>query len=84
MLMRVTLADCSAKIGDYLDARMTHEELVTWSRAAMAALDIPALEYNDIMSLLQDVSASTPESMRNAAKNYRAFTSPLRTGFPRN
>lgn len=83
MIARVTLADCSAKIGEYLDSTITHEQLVEWGREAMMAIDIPPSELTEIMNLLQDISLSTPQSLRQAAKHYRALTSPLIRGFPR-
>lgn len=83
MITRVTLADCSGKIGEYLDGALSHEQLVEWAREAMLATDIPSTESAAMMDLLQDISLSTPRSLREAAKHYRAFTSPLTRGIGR-
>jgi hypothetical protein len=82
MLQRVTLADCAAQIGAYLDGRLTHAEIVEWARAAMLALEMPAPEQRQIMDLLQDISASSEQSFVRAAKEYRKLTSPLLAGPP--
>jgi hypothetical protein len=82
MPTRVTLADCSAKIGDYLEQRITHGQLVEWAGAAMLAEQMPPHEQQAIMDLLQDLCRSTPKSLANAAKNYHRMTSPLVRGMP--
>ena len=68
MIFRVTLAICAAKIEDCMEGRLTHEELCSWAREAMIATDIPPAEYDEIMSLLQDINASTKETLRVAFK----------------
>lgn len=83
MILRVTLKDCGAKIEDYMESRITHDELREWARDAMMAMDIPKEEYAELMTLLQDINASTPENLRNAVKNYKRFTSPLVQGLPK-
>jgi hypothetical protein len=83
MILRVTLKDCGAKIADYMESKLTHDELREWARDAMMAMDIPREEYAELMTLLQDISASTPENLRNAIKNYKKFTSPLVQGLPK-
>ena len=80
MVKRVTLADCAAKVGEYLDSTITHEQLIEWGREATMASDIPPTEIGEIMDLLQDISLSTPRSLREAAKHYRALNSPLMRG----
>jgi hypothetical protein len=82
MIRKVTLADCAAKIGDCLDQRLTHEQLLEWVRDAMMAEEIPPPEYERVMELLMDLSVSTPRSFARAAKEYRALTSPLVKGVP--
>ncbi|HSH93395.1 MAG TPA: hypothetical protein VK968_04565 [Roseimicrobium sp.] len=82
MVLKVTLKDCAEKIGDFMESRITHEELVEWSRRAMLAIDIPKNEYEELMSLLQDISVSTPKNLRSAVKHYKAFTTPLQPPFP--
>ncbi len=77
MLHRVTLADCSARIGDYLESRLSHGQIVEWSREAMLAQEMPCHEQAAIVDLLQDISLSTPQSLASAAKNYRRLASPL-------
>lgn len=83
MILRVTLADCAAKIEDCMEKRITHEELREWSRDAMMAMDIPPQEYEEIMALLQDINTSTAENMRVAFKHYKKFNSPLTKGLPK-
>jgi DNA-binding transcriptional regulator YdaS (Cro superfamily) len=83
MILRVTLADCAAKIEDSLEGRITHEELQQWSRDAMLAIEIPPQEHEELMALLQDMSVSTRETLRMAIKHYKAFTSPLTKGLPK-
>ncbi len=83
MILQVTLADCGAKIEDCMEGRLTHDDLRQWARDAMMALDIPRQEYEEVMALLQDINASTPENLRVAFKHYRAFNSPLAKGVPR-
>lgn len=83
MVLRVTLTDCGAKIEDCMEGRLTHEELCSWAREAMIATDIPPAEYEEIMSLLQDINASTKETLRVAFKHYKAFSSPLTKGLPK-
>jgi len=82
MLKRVTLADCSAKIGDYLEQRLTHGQLVEWAGEAMLAEQMPAHEQQAIMDLLQDLCRSTPKTLASAARNYHRMTSPLVRGMP--
>ncbi|NJN05688.1 MAG: hypothetical protein HC814_03900 [Rhodobacteraceae bacterium] len=67
----ITLADCSTQIAAYLDARITHVEIVSWAREAMFAENMPPAENAAIMDLLQDISASTEQSMAGAADTYR-------------
>jgi hypothetical protein len=81
-MQRVTMADCAAQIGGYLDGRLTHTDVVEWARAAMLASEMPAHEQREIMDLLQDISASTEESLARAAKEYQKMTSPLFTSAP--
>ena len=83
MILQVTLADCAAKIEDCMEGRITHDELQTWSRDALTALEIPAHEYDQIMALLQDINATTKETMRVAFKHYQKFNSPLVKGLPK-
>ncbi len=83
MILRVTLADCGAKIEDCMEGRLTHDELREWARDAMMAMDIPAHEYEEIMALLQDINTSTKENLRVAFKHYKAFSSPLTQGLPK-
>lgn len=83
IILRVTLQDCAAKIGDYMDSTITHDELRQWARDAMLAMEIPKEEYAELMTLLQDISVSTPENLRSAIKNYKKFTSPLVQGLPK-
>jgi hypothetical protein len=82
MLQRVTLADCSDKLGDYLESRLSHQDLLDWVREAMIAVDIPPHEHAQVMDLLQDISVSTPQALASAAKNYRVMHSPLVKGTP--
>lgn len=77
MIRHVTLRDCAEKIGDFMEARLTHPEIVEWARAAMFAVEMPASEQQEIVDLLQDLSRSTPETLAAAAKNYRLMQSPL-------
>ncbi len=77
------MSDCSAKIADYMESRITHEQLIEWVREAMLAQEMPLFEQRQIMDLLQDLSQSTPRSLANAAKNYRRMASPLVQGIPR-
>ncbi len=83
MILRVTLADCAAKIEDSMEGRITHEELQQWSRDAMLALEIPPQEHEELMALLQDISVSTKENLRVAFKHYKKFNSPLTQGLPK-
>ena len=83
MILRVTLRDCGARIEDFMESRITHDELREWARDAMMAMDIPAEEYAEIMTLLQDISVSTAENLRVAIKNYQRFNSPLVQGLPK-
>lgn len=83
MILRVSLADCAAKIDDYMELRITHDQLREWARDAMMAQEIPKAEYEEIMALLQDISLSTPETLRNAIKHYKIFNSPLTKGLPK-
>jgi hypothetical protein len=83
MILKVTLADCSFKIEDCMEGRITHDELRAWARDAMMAMDIPAHEYEEIMALLQDINTSTKENLRVAFKHYQKFNSPLTQGLPK-
>jgi hypothetical protein len=66
-----------------MDLRLTHDELRAWAREAMMAMEIPTEEYAELMTLLQDISVSTPENFRNAIKNYKRLNSPLVQGLPK-
>ena len=71
MIRRITLADCSAQIGLYLSGQSTHAELVEWARHAVMAVEMPPLEQDSILNLLQDIATSSPESLARAAREYR-------------
>ena len=75
MIDKLSIGDVAVKIAEYRDFRITHDDLVEWSRAAMMATDIYPLEVNMIMDLLQDISASTPVSMRRAIEEHSILMS---------
>lgn len=66
MLNEVSIGDIAIKIAEYRDFKITHSDLIEWARAAMMAADIPPSQVVQVMDLLQDISASTPVSMRRA------------------
>ena len=66
MISSVSIGDVAVKIAQYRDFRITHEDLVEWSRAAMMAADIPPSQVVEVMDLLMDISISTPLAMRRA------------------
>ena len=75
MISEVTVCDIAVKIAEYRDFRITHPELQEWARAAMMAASIPPSQVNQVMDLLQDISASTPVSMRRALKEHEIMMS---------
>jgi len=75
MIDRVSIGDVAIKIAEYRDWRITHDDLVEWARAAMMAADIFPAEVATIMDLLQDISASTPVSMRRAIEEHSILMS---------
>jgi hypothetical protein len=75
MLQRVTWKNCEVKVVGFIDGVLPAEELIEWSRAAMMAAEMPPREQNDIMSLLQDLSVSTPKTLHQAIKHFRVLSS---------
>lgn len=75
MLSEVTVGDIAIKIAEYRDFKLTHPELIEWARAAMMAASIPPSQVNQVMDLLQDISASTPVSMRRAIDEHEKLMS---------
>lgn len=71
MIQRLTLKDCAVKIHAYLDQTLTADDLIAWSREAMMAVEIAPEEHEKIMALLQDISMSTPETLRQAIRHYK-------------
>ena len=75
MLSEVSIGDIAIKIAEYRDFKITHPELLEWTRAAMMAATIPPSQVNQVMDLLQDISASTPVSMRRAIDEHEKLMS---------
>ena len=66
MISEVAVGDIAIKIAEYRNFKITHPELLEWAREAMMAATIPPSQVNQVMDLLQDISCSTPVSMRRA------------------
>ena len=77
MLQRVTWQDCAIQIKSFVDGDLPAHELIAWSRDAMMAEEMPPRELDNIMSLLQDISMSSPETLRKAIDHYRALSAIL-------
>ncbi|MBG89745.1 MAG: hypothetical protein CMO80_22990 [Verrucomicrobiales bacterium] len=75
MIDQVSIGDIAVKIAEYRDFKVTHEEIIGWSRAAMMAAHIPPHEVPHVMDLLQDISCSTPETMRRAVEEHEKLLS---------
>ncbi len=75
MLSETSIGDVAVKIAEYRDFRITHEELVEWSRAAMFAADIPPSQVHHVMDLLQDISMSSAVTMRRAINEHEKLLS---------
>ena len=74
MMQRVTWKDCEVNVVRFIDGILPAEDLIDWSRAAMMATEMPPHEQDHIMSLLQDLSASTPETLHQAIRHFRALS----------
>lgn len=70
MISEVTIGDVAIKIAEYRDFKITHPELIEWSRAAMMAATIPPSQVDQVMELLMDIGMSTPVTMRRALSNH--------------
>jgi len=75
MLSEVTVGDIAIKIAEYRNFKITHPELLEWAREAMLAATIPPSQVNQVMDLLQDISASTPVTMRRAIDEHEKLMS---------
>lgn len=75
MIDQLSIGDVAIKIAEYRDFRITHDDLLEWARAAMMATEIYPSEVAAIMDLLQDISASTPVSMRRAIEEHSLLMS---------
>ncbi len=70
MISSVSIGDVAVKIAQYRDFKITHDDLVEWSRAAMMAVSIPPSQVDEVMELLMDIRKSTPIAMRRALADH--------------
>lgn len=75
MISEITIGEVAIKIAEYRDFKLTHEELVEWSREAMFAASIPPHQVDQVMDLLQDISMSTAVAMRRAISDHEKLLS---------
>lgn len=75
MINETSIGDVAIKIAEYRDFKLTHEELVEWSRAAMFAANIPPVQVDHVLEILQDISMSTGVSMRRAINEHEMLLS---------
>ncbi|GEM_PF-2580621 len=78
MMDKVTIGDVAVKISEYRDFKISHQDLVDWSRTAMMASSIPPSQVEVVIDLLQDISRSTPITINAALatheKLFRKFS----------
>jgi hypothetical protein len=67
-----TKADCAKKIADYLDDRISHDDLVKWAWEALAEEDFPEADARPLFDVLMDVSASKSPAFAHSAEDYKS------------
>ena len=68
-----TKAECAKKIAAYLATEISHEDLLKWVDAALAAEDFPAEEGRVLLGVLSDLSAGRTHGYLSQIESYQAL-----------